>query len=68
MRSQKKLRGLEFKRHRGTTCKANTNGCAHVFALRRSDFARRPKHPDISTNEFDQIDLLACLFGGKKTA
>ncbi len=68
MRSQKKLRGLEFKRHRGTAYKANANGPTHLFELRHGNFVKGPKHPDILTNEFDRIDLLACLFGSKKTA
>jgi len=66
MKSRKKLKELRFKRQRGTVYKANTNGSTHLFALRHGNFVNRPKHPDTSTNEFDRIDLLACLFGSNK--
>ena len=66
MKSRKNLAELKSKRQRGTAYKANANGPTHLFELRHGNFVKGPKHPDILTNEFDRIDLLACLFGSNK--
>ena len=66
MRSRKTVEELRSKRLRGTAYKANANRSTRVLTLRHDDFIERSNHSDTSADEFDRIDLLACLFGSHK--